>query len=118
MLEIIEVDCSLIKVKGKVIGVTLVAQFQHRASMFCTSMPHQLVDGTGFIRFTNGKITFVNSHGDEVSFLIEGEDAKTLQTIIKERKLYIYRYVVFTHGFKIIVEGMEKMGIKTELTRL
>lgn len=118
-MSYIEADCSLIKKDGQIIGVSLVAQPQTEAEMFCGSMPKQLVDGKGDIKFEDGKVTFVNPREGEVSFSIENGDASALQSILNgDKKLGLYRDGFLTPGFKIVLEGMEKEGEKTELTRI
>jgi hypothetical protein len=122
-MSYIEADCSLIKNDGQIIGVSLVAQPQTEAERYCASMPKQLVDGDGDIKFEDGKIIFHNPDGGgfpgEVSFSIEEEDSAALQAVLNgDRKLGLYNDGFMTPGFKIVLEGMEKDGEKTELTRL
>ena len=119
----IKADCSIIKKDGQVIGVSLVAQPQTEAERYCASMPKQLVDGKGDIKFEGGKIIFNNPDGGgfpgEVSFSIEDDAAKELQAILNgDQKLGLYNDGFLTPGFKIVPEGMKDEGEKTELERL
>jgi len=115
----IEADCFLIKKGGQIIGISLIAQPQTEAEMFCASMPKQIVDGGGDIKFEDGKITFVNPCEGDVSFSIKSEDASALRAILNgNRQLGLYRDGMLTSGFKIVLDGMEEEDERVELTRL
>jgi hypothetical protein len=118
-MSYIEVDCSLIKKDGRVIGVSLVAQPQTEAEFFCASMPKQLEESKGEIKFEKGKVIFVNPIEGEVSFSIENNDASALRAILNgDQRLGLYDDSCLTPGFRIVPEGMDKEGEKVSLTRL
>lgn len=118
-MSYIEADCSLIKNNGEIIGVSLIPQYQTEAQMFCASIPRQLVNGGGDIKFEDGKITFVNPDEGEVSFTIENDDASALQAVFNGgQELGLYSDGIDQPGFKIVLKGMKNDGEKTALTRL
>lgn len=118
-MSYIEVDCSLIKYEGQVIGVSLIADAQTEAEMFCNSMPRQLVDGKADIKFEDGRVTFVNPGEGQVAFIINKQDAQALQDLLsRDTGLAIYKDGLLTPGFKIVPWQMAEVGEKIELTRI
>ncbi len=118
-MSYIEADCSLIKKNGRLVGLSLVAQPQSEAEIFCNSMPKQLVEGSGNIKLGNGKLTFVNSNKDEVSFAISDDDATAVHELLtgKNGELEIHRDGFFTPGFRIVRAG-QKEGERISLKRV
>ena len=120
----IEAICSLIKKDNAVIGVSLVAKPQCEAEIFCSYFPASFVEKKSFIKFLGTKkmghqvITFSLPNRGDVGFLIEVADATALQKVLQNQEISLYPDGYMTPGFKIVPDGMDKVGEKVELCKI
>lgn len=109
------------KKDGKLIGISLVAEPQTEAEMFCSSFPKQLTKRKGRIIVLLGKVAFINPMERAfVLFAIEDEDASNLNSMLHDESitLGLYNDGILTPGFKITLRGMQGEGEKHELERI
>lgn len=112
----IDAKCSLIVVNGAVIGISLVAEPQCEAEMFCASLPRLIINDSAKIVFGEGTINFVHPVEGTVSFEIEAEDARALSEVFNgSQRLGFYSAGTLTPGFKIVPQGMEHVGVHKNL---
>lgn len=122
----IEVVCSLIKNEGKVIGLSLVAEFQTEAEMFCSALIRQIINSKEGISRGDDKICFfLIKYGrhptitEQVEFQIDDKDASDLfEAIGPTKDVGLYKDGMLAPGFKMVPVGMENTGEKFELKRL
>ncbi len=119
----IEATCSLLKKDGQLIGVSLVAEPQTEAEIFCASFPKKLSDEKDQAQIgirNDTQLTFIHPKEGEVSFALPDDDIEAVRQLItgKSGNLGLYRDGFMTPGFKIALQDDEKNVEREPLQRV